>query len=469
MIRKADATPTDDQAVFTLLDHQMDMMESETPYVAMVTGLGGGKTHVGSLWIVTRALEHPDSIHLATANSGPQCDDVVVPSIRSRLDEMGLEEGVDWHYTKKPRNFRIDAGNGKWAQVWVRSTDKDHIDKIARGPEFGSWWGDEVRDLPKYSAQVVFGRLRCGNVPYPMYRWTTTAAGQSSYVFERHIERGGGKYGVIDGIPTSANTFIRKDYVEDLRDSYDELLFEQEALGGWVDLRGKRAYHAFQRSTHVRPIEWQGDCSTWNPQIPIHMAWDNNVSPFKPWLTFQEHQDATFWFDEFACMSGVVYDACEAFGEKYGDRHESQVVVHADPAVKNRTGIGKTDLALIREGLEVYFPGRVTLEVRPRQVPEMDRRNAVNRRFKSMSGKVRAYVDPRCKRFIRDLERVLVGDDGRIDKKLDHELTHVAEAAGHAMEYLHKPSGFRSEPGYGNKQESRTRRLRERYNRTGMH
>ena len=68
-------------------------------------------------------------------------------------------------------------------------------------------------------------------------------------------------------------------------------------------------------------------------------------------------------------------------------------------------------------------------------------------------GMRRLFIDPRCRRLIRDLERVVWKADGhgnvgaQLDKS-DPELTHVSDALGYFVERefgLRAPVGLRSE------------------------
>jgi hypothetical protein len=79
--------------------------------------------------------------------------------------------------------------------------------------------------------------------------------------------------------------------------------------------------------------------------------------------------------------------------------------------------------------------------------------NAVNAMLCNSQGMRRLFIDPRCRRLIRDLERVVWKADGhgnvgaQLDKS-DPELTHVSDALGYFAERefgLRAPVGLRSE------------------------
>ncbi len=82
------------------------------------------------------------------------------------------------------------------------------------------------------------------------------------------------------------------------------------------------------------------------------------------------------------------------------------------------------------------FGSRLEVQVPAANPPERSRVNAVNARFKSADGVVRAMVDPiACPHLVEDLEgvRALKGGSGEIDKKVDPKLTHISDAFGYYL------------------------------------
>jgi len=73
-----------------LLPHQMEAFVTDRQFIAMVTGLGGGKTWTGARWLIGRAINFPDSLHLATANSVPQAKDLVIPALIQACEELDI-------------------------------------------------------------------------------------------------------------------------------------------------------------------------------------------------------------------------------------------------------------------------------------------------------------------------------------------------------------------------------------------
>lgn len=225
-----------------LLPHQWEAHEAPEAEVCLCTGLGGGKTWYGAIWIIERACEYPESVHLATANTHSQLEDVVVRKLEEAADLLGIPHR--YHATKKV--FYLDLGDVE-AQIWCRGLENPQ--KALRGPEFGSWWGDEVRDYSSAAIKVCDGRIRCTKVPERKILWTTTPNG-FDHIYQRFVE---------DAIPgihklvhaeSTANWHLPDDYFAKLDRSYDEFLLQQEKQGKFLNLAGGNLYYTFDRAIH---------------------------------------------------------------------------------------------------------------------------------------------------------------------------------------------------------------------------
>ena len=126
---------------------------------------------------------------------------------------------------------------------------------------------------------------------------------------------------------------------------------------------------------------------------------------------------------------------CERLIRDWGD-HQGDVIVYGDATggARGTAKVSGSDWDLVRQHMSKHFGARFDLKV-PRSNPaERSRINAVNSRFKSADGTIRAMVDPaKCPHIVLDLEGVqqLEGGAGAIDKKKDSMLTHISDALGY--------------------------------------
>lgn len=421
-------------AVVDFLPHQWRAITAIEPFVALVTGLGGGKTWTGARWILGRALAYPRSIHLVTVNSYPQAQDLVLPAIDDAAEEMGLS--CHWAKRSVAPTLYVDLGDVT-ACIRVRSTE--HFNKL-RGPEYGSWWADEVRDAKRGAVPVVLGRLRCKKVDRPRYLWTTTPNGHD-IIWERHaksgrlIERreskvGAGEIHVWRGAnpdclmvqaDTRANPFLREGYADLLAQNYDPTLLAQERGGQFVVV-GPRCYYAFEYARNVSPA------ATYSETDELFLALDFNVDPCVAVL-IQERDGKTLVVDELILDdNGSTPGVIALFKSRYPTRTARRATIYGDASGRRRD---TRSLTSDYEQWQQHVPG-IGVQVPLANGPICDRLNAVNARCLNHKGEVRLLVNPKCVRTIADLEQVQPVQFGREpDKKRDPRLTHTSDALGY--------------------------------------
>lgn len=427
--------------------HQWDAISAAEPDVCLLTGLGGGKTYTGARWIVGRACEFPESIHLATVNSYTQAQDMVIPALTDACEEMGLV--YRWQAMQQRPTLFIDVGDRE-AEIRVRSTKE--YDRL-RGPEYGSWWADEARDAKKLAVDVVIGRLRCKRVDVPKSFWTTSPNGMD-HIYDRFAadsielkrysvkrmvngelidvevvvwKHPGGNRLLIQ-TDTRINAHVHKDYAKKLAENYDKRLLEQERGGQFVVL-GKLAYYSFDRKKHVSAL------AIYDPRAPLIVALDFNVEPCAV-VAIQERGGQTNVVGEIALeasqFEAPTPAAIREFKRKFlGHATGQGVTIHGDPSGWNRhTTTLLSDYDTWRQSLPF---AAITV---PKQPPFIiDRLNAVNARFETENA-IRLLVHPSCTGVIKDFERVktTIGNGGKREPDKDDNddwLTHLSDALGY--------------------------------------
>ena len=72
-----------------------------------------------------------------------------------------------------------------------------------------------------------------------------------------------------------------------------------------------------------------------------------------------------------------------------------------------------------------------------RNIAERSRLNIVNNLF----DKTRLLIDPKCKKLVNDMEKVVTDSYGLISKEKDSQLTHISDALGYAAVALENKPG----------------------------
>jgi hypothetical protein len=234
--------------------------------------------------------------------------------------------------------------------------------------------------------------------------------------------------------PTISSPFIPKKEIERARANLTEKSFKQEFEASFESMTGL-IYYNFKRQTHVRalpPIDMNK---------PIYAGQDFNVDPMTTVL-FQLWEDPAYpkrsmdrfvihIKDEIFLKSSNVVEVCDEMEKRYW-RHirAGKFALYPDPAGNNRNqGYGETNFQIFRDrGINKVY-------ARPKHPARSDRYNAVNLMLQAANGRIRMFVDPKCKETIKSFEQTIYkAGTSDVDKTKDSE--HITDALGYPVELL---------------------------------
>jgi hypothetical protein len=147
-------------------------------------------------------------------------------------------------------------------------------------------------------------------------------------------------------------------------------------------------------------------------------------------VILQPQPNGDMWaVDECVLPSASTEDVCDELERRYF-RWQPTTTLFPDPAGNYRQHArGESDLDIFKER------GFVRQKFRRKHPPVADRVNSVNRMLKAADGRVRLYIDPKCRKLIESFEQTLYKPGGReIDK--DASVEHSADAIGYPLEFM---------------------------------
>lgn len=312
--------------------------------------------------------------------------------------------------------YRLANGS----EVWIGGLDdKERTEKIL-GTEYSSLYFNETSQIDFGSIAIAKTRLAEQNELIKKCYYDSNPPTKSSWqyvYFEKALNP-------VDGEPLASPNSLASmlmnpsDNMENLDPEYLEMLkglSEQDRnrflYGLYQDESDGQVYHAFRREAHVQQIKRQMG-------VTYYIGMDFNVAPMTAAIV-QVVNDQIQVFDEVFLMNS---DTPQMISE-LKRRGYSGLKVIPDSTGANRKTSGASDFQLLREAgfqiMDVHNPF-VT-----------DRVNNVNRLLNT--GKL--IIDPKCKKLINDLERV-VWKDNKLDQKTDSTLTHISDALGYACHRL---------------------------------
>jgi hypothetical protein len=226
---------------------------------------------------------------------------------------------------------------------------------------------------------------------------------------------------------------LPKTEVDQARAELDELVFQQEYEGSFINFVGV-AYYNYDENVHLVSLDY-------NPRGDLILAFDFNVSPGvavvgqEMVLPFNRN-GGTGWIGEvYIPKSSNTIRVCDRLIKDWG-HHKGRVFCYGDATggSKGSAKVRGTDWELIRSKLLPVFKENLYFKIPTHNPREKDRVNAVNSRFKSALGIKRMAIDPhRCPHLVEDFESTVVveGGSGEIDKNKDPERSHMTDAVGY--------------------------------------
>lgn len=210
-----------------LLPHQWKFMRSEKRFAALIGGVGSGKSHIGSLYIIKRVMEYPKALHFIGANTYAQLRDATLKTMFRNLEAMDIKY-----------MFNQTAGLLEFCNGTVLCKSMENYDAI-RGIEIATFLLDEARDTKREAFDMMMGRLRDSNAKTLEGRLTTSPAGYNWIYdyFHKDGEKNNDQFEIINATSYD-NIFLPDGYLDSIKSMYSDSFYEQEILGQFV--RGGR-------------------------------------------------------------------------------------------------------------------------------------------------------------------------------------------------------------------------------------
>lgn len=198
---------------------QKQFLLSRRPVRLFVGGVGAGKTTAGCLAVC--ALPAGARV-LVIAPTYRMLADVIWYSVMRLFEKSPVPPNGN------RTDMVITLPNG--TELILRSAT--HPERL-RGLEVDALWIDEAAYISEEVFHVALGRARRAR---PLVLLTTTPAG-FNWLYRRFVENPPSDVEIVRA-PTYSNPGLPPEYLESLRASYTELLYQQEVLAQFVDVGG---------------------------------------------------------------------------------------------------------------------------------------------------------------------------------------------------------------------------------------
>lgn len=399
-------------------------------------GYGSGKTFSGSLLGILLCLKYAGIRGLVGALTFPLVRDTTLQSYFEHLDNMGFKLGA--HYKFKTGEGKLKFSNG--SEILFRHLQEPNKLKSLN---LGFVELEEMSDIPESTFLMLLGRLRQTIKPeweelgfkYRIFGHTNPEPAKG-WIYKHFVEQKADNYRLIIA-PTTQNKFLSSDFVQSLKDAYDEQYYRINVLGEFGDYTSGLVVKGFTND-NITDLHYQSD-------IPLHLTFDFNVDPMSC-ICAHIVNDKVFYFDEFILENSTTEFTIKAVIDKYRN-HTGDIIINGDASGDNRSTQSQySNYVIIKNALRTAFPrNNIKFHLRPYNPPIIQRIQAFNSMVCNYNGERRLFIDKRCERLLYNIYNlkykagtsvVDVPNFAQIrsDNKLKY-LEHPFDAASYLVEY----------------------------------
>jgi phage terminase large subunit len=401
---------------YSPLPSQKSFHDSLSRFKGFSGPVGSGKSQALCHEAIRLSYLNPGRVGLIGAPTYPMLRDATLTSFKAIL----TSNDIPYEFLKA-ESVLVMKETG--SRMLFRSVD--NFERL-RGTNL-AWFGvDELTYAPEEAWLRLESRLRdplaktlCGFAV-----WTPKGF---DWVYRRFVRNPVEGYQTILAKPHENKYLLDQvpDFYDRLKSSYDPLLYEQEALGAYMNFNAGAVYTSFQRDRNVRPLQLSRG-------LPLFWALDFNVDPMSSVIA-QKVGGETHVLDEIVLSRASTRDACEEFHARFPN-HQAGVVVYGDASGARRQTAGTTDYQIIREYFRSAGYERLDFRVPASNPLVRQRIDLTNAMLKTADDQVNLFIDGKCKGLIQDFEEVTYKADSRvIDKDRDPKRTHLSDALGYLI------------------------------------
>ncbi len=423
--------------IYNLLPAQIEFLKIPHKYSLDVAvyqgGYGSGKTFSGSLIGILLAMKYPGIRGLVGAETYPLVRDTTLVQYLEHLDNMGFLPG--YHYTFKTGEGKMKFYNG--SEILFRHLKEP--EKL-KSLNLGFVELEEMSQVPESTFKMLLSRLRQKNIWGKKFQYRlfghTNPESSKGWMYKYFVEKKLKNYRLILA-PTTQNIFLSTDYVENMKNLYDEEYYRINVLGEFGDYSSGLVVKNFN-DKNIANLHYQ-------PDLTLHLTWDFNVDPISCILAHIT-DNKIFYFDEFILENSSTQAAIETILHKY-PAHKGNIIVNGDASGDNRSTQSEvSNYIIIRNALKQHYPNnKIKFDLRPFNPPIKNRIAAFNSMICNHNKERRILIDPKCEKLLFNIYNLKYKEGSDIvdvpsysqiktDKNLKF-LEHPFDAASYLAEF----------------------------------
>lgn len=414
---KVELTPKQTEAIEALASEQYNL-------ILYGGAIRGGKTFWGLCSLLIMCQIFPKSRWCVIREDMEKIRTTTIPSFR-KIGSSGVLKQSPYEY-RHPNGSVILFKSENYAQ------DKD-LDWM-RGLEVNGFLFEEINECQEQTLNKAFERAGSWIIegldkqPKPVILATCnpTFGWVKTLIYDRWATETLPQNWLYVPAKITDNPHLSDDYKKSLENlpKFEYLVYVE---GNW-DVRlktGGEFYKSFEINKHVAATKY-------NPKLPLHISWDDNVNPYLPTGIFQIEGKNLYQIDEIAGKTplNTVRAVCNEIIKKY-QGHQAGMYIYGDAtADKEDTKMEKgiKFYTLILDYLKEFKPQNRVSKSNPSVVM---RGNFINTIFEKNFNGIKIIIGENCTNTISDLIGVKEAADGTKNKEMVTEKKIRFQKLGH--------------------------------------
>lgn len=398
-----------------LLKHQLAFVEANERFVALVGGLGSGKSDGGVYRTILNYLKYGNIGNVGYwLPTYSLLHSIALPRIEQILKDLGLA------YKKKNMpHIEIRVDSYKYSII-LKSYEKP--DGLI-GFELLHLVIDELDTLKKQKAKIVFTkavartRLKMKESINTIGVVTTPDQGTNGFVYEFFVKQANDNKKLIKA-KTKDNIYLPKEYEDNFKDLFTPEQVKAMLNGEFVNFASHKVYTYFNRSL-LHSFQYN--------LYAIHIGLDFNIGGTVATLGVLNNKHIHIF------RQMVAYDTADFISKIKANYAKSFITIYPDASGHQRsTNSSKTDIALLQQSGFTVVAKKSNIFVR-------DRVNAVNWAFSK--GFISFEKNEELEDLFIALELQGYDDKGEPEKFNEHpSIDDRADSLGYLISYLYNPN-----------------------------
>ena len=408
-------------------------------------GFGSGKTFIGSLRGLWFALNFAGCTGLVGAATQDLLDGTTKLKYEWHLANMGMVEGVHWWYSD--RKTKMTFMNGSTIRFKTLANWENF-----RSTEFTWIEIEEASLIDEKTFKELMARLReparsDWENPFKSMFLHTNPQGSRGwmYKFFHNPKTKVPNYRAVIAA-TTENTYLGKEYVDNLKDIYSADEIQELIMGKDCDKDNTIAFPDFTQEQNVV------DNIEYNSHAKLILTCDFNYNPMC-WYIMQEYDGCWYVLEELVFNSVTTKEMCKQIQPVLDKYPTKKLTIMGDAHGRDQKTNGSDYAVMLSHFSDCGYD--CTLSVLPSNPLIKDRLAVLRGNIKNANGDVRLKINSTCKWLIYNLEECKNAlNNGGLklptDKEIQNDnnklyLIHPIDAISYPMYVLYKMRSLSSE------------------------